>query len=640
MSKIICKTFTLFLLLLSFNDLSSFSAAPKYKVSEIPKNLLSGSKAVIRKNEISFEIFGIDKAVEKVAYAITILNDNGIDNSLFIEFYNRFLNIRNIDVKLYDQNGNEIHNLTQMVLKDYSAISGYSLYEDNRVKFLNPNYRSAPFTVEYTYEINFVGLLSYPAWNVYNDYNVAVQSSKFKIITPAGFKFRYLEKNIMNKCIQTVEKSKSVYSWEADSLPALRQEPYSYSLEDYTPVVYIAPNDFELDGYKGNSESWDNFGKWIYELGKGRNQLNPETQKSVLSIISGLNNDSEKIASLYKYMQDKVRYVSVQIGIGGWQPIEAETVNRLSYGDCKALANYMKSLLDVAGIKNYYTLVYAGKEYSMFRDSFPSNQFNHAIVCVPVGKDTTWLECTSQHLPCGYIGTFTDDRKVLIINSEGAKLVRTKVYSIENNQRSRTGHVYLSEDGNAKSDFSTDYKGLFYDDIIDVTMMDDIDKKKEIQSRIPVSSFILSGYSYKEERSDHPVIKEQLNLTLPKYCSLIGNKVVFNPNPLTRERKVPYRTKERLSPILVRRSMEEIDTIFFSLPDTFKPENLPPGKVLLTKFGEYNSEISLNGSVLKYVRTFKLYKGNYPVKDYDEFVSFFEKVAIADESKVSLLSVK
>jgi hypothetical protein len=339
-------------------------------------------------------------------------------------------------------------------------------------------------------------------------------------------------------------------------------------------------------------------------------------------------------------MQDKVRYVSVQVGIGGWQPIEAETVNRLSYGDCKALANYMKSLLDVAGIKNYYTLVYAGEESSMFRDSFPSNQFNHAIVCVPLGKDTTWLECTSQHLPCGYIGTFTDDRKVLIINSEGARLVRTKVYSIENNQRSRTGHVYLSEDGSAKSDFNTDYKGLFYDYIIAVTMMDDIDKKKYIQSRIPVLSFVLSGFSYQEVRSDHPVIKEQLNLTLPKYCSLIGNKVIFNPNPLTRESKVPYRTKERLSPILVRRSLEESDTIFFSLPDTFKPENLPPRKVFSTKFGEYTSEISLNGNVIKYIRAFKLYKGNYPVKDYDEFVSFFEKVAIADESKISLLSVK
>ena len=86
--------------------------------------------------------------------------------------------------------------------------------------------------------------------------------------------------------------------------------------------------------------------------------------------------------------------------------------------------------------------------------------------------------------------------------------------------------------------------------------------------------------------------------------------------------------------------MEENDTIYFSLPDTFKPENILPKKVLSTKFGEYSSELSLDGNIIKYVRTFKLFKGNYPVTDYDEFVSFFEKVAIADESKISLLSGK
>ena len=69
-----------------------------------------------------------------------------------------------------------------------------------------------------------------------------------------------------------------------------------------------------------------------------------------------MNNDTDKISALYKYMQDKVRYVSVQVGIGGWQPIEAETVDRLSCGDCKALANYMESLLDVAGIKTIILL--------------------------------------------------------------------------------------------------------------------------------------------------------------------------------------------------------------------------------------------------------------------------------------------
>jgi len=53
--------------------------------------------------------------------------------------------------------------------------------------------------------------------------------------------------------------------------------------------------------------------------------------------------------------------VSIQIGIGGWQPFDASTVQRLSYGDCKALANYMKTLLEAVGLSANYCLVNAGK---------------------------------------------------------------------------------------------------------------------------------------------------------------------------------------------------------------------------------------------------------------------------------------
>jgi hypothetical protein len=72
-----------------------FSQETKYKVSDIPSNLLANTKAVVRNEKIEFEIFSPKEAVQRVEYAITILNDyenyiaffeniEKLDNSKFI----------------------------------------------------------------------------------------------------------------------------------------------------------------------------------------------------------------------------------------------------------------------------------------------------------------------------------------------------------------------------------------------------------------------------------------------------------------------------------------------------------------------------------------------------------------------------
>lgn len=625
------------LLVLCLNQVNS--AETKYKVSDIPPKLLIDAKAVVRNSETVFEISGINKAVMKVTYAITILNANGINNSVLIRFYDKFLSVRKIRVDLYDQNGVAINNGFNLSVKDYSANSGYSIYEDNRVKLLDPKYRTTPFTVEYTYEIVYDGLLFYPDWTVYEDYNIAVEKSRFAIIAPNGFKIRYLEKLIVDKCKKSEGKDKTTYAWTAENMTAIKKEPYSLSIEEYTPVVYTAPSDFEMGSYKGNLESWNNFGKWINLLGQGRNILSPETNEKVKKMVSGIDNESDKIKVLYHYLQNKVRYVSIQKGIGGWQTINAETVDRLSYGDCKALSNYMKSLLDIAGIKSYYTLVYAGENVPVIKSEFPSNQFNHVIICVPINSDTIWLECTSQHIPFGYLGTFTDNRNVLLTNENGGFLVKTKNYSINDNKQIRRAFVDLNAEGNATASIKTEFKGTLYDKVCWVLQMDETDKRKDVQTRINIPSYNLVSFSHKEDRNILPCINENLKLDLSGYGAVIGNKILFNPNLMTKLDKLPYKTRERRSDIIIKRSFNEIDTITYKIPVSYKLDQIPEKIIIASRFGEYWSEISTDNNAITYIRKFSLFSGSYPVSDYSDFVDFFEKISTADEHKIALARI-
>ena len=628
------------LILFSFALKGLYGAEPKYKVSDIPKNLLKDAMAVIRKNEVEFKISDIDKAVENVTYAITILNENGIDKSVFYQFYDKFSSVRKISVNLYDQNGEVIRNGANVNVKDYSAIAGYSLYEDSRVKFVDPKYRTTPFTVEVSYEIAYDGLLGYPKWNVYEDYNVGVEKSKLTVITAPGFSLRYKEFNMKDSCRIVKSDNKTEYNWEVSDFPAIREEPFSLPISKISPAVYLAPSDFEISGSEGNCESWNNLGKWIYKLQKDRNILEPETREKILSMVSGAKNDIDKIRILYNYLQTKVRDVNITIGLGGWQTIKAETVDRLSYGDCKALSNYMKSLLDVVAIKSIFTIVMAGDDAPAIFDDFPSAQFNHVILCVPLTNDTIWLECTNQRIPFGYLGGFTDDRKVLLSTENGGYLVRTKQYGKDDNMQIRTGSVKLNQDGNGESNIKTSYKGILYENIFPVLGMDESDRKLFIQKKINLPSFNLLSYSFSEDRSIVPSMNENLKIGLPNYGAIVGKRLYFNPNILSRFNNVPYRTQERKSDIYLRRSYQELDTIEFIIPQNYLVDKLPDRKIFNSKFGGYSSEVISNGNKIKYVRLLSFNKGQYPVSDYNTFVDFCEQISVADQGKVILISSK
>lgn len=608
-------------------------AQNNYAASLIAPELKVNAKAVVRLHETTITIISNNKATTRNHFIITILNDNGRELSLFRQGYDRFSSISNIEYIIYDSNGKKLKKIPRDEIYDFSA-SSYAGYEDNRIKLIDPEIRTYPFTVEYSFEFTQSFLLNFPDWQPYIDYNTSVEKSIYKIITDNDSTFQYLERNLINPLSINKIQNNIEYLWQCNNLPAIRYEPFSNEISEYTPSVFISPNEFKYDDNIGDMKSWKNFGLWVYNLNKNRDDLPEEFQQKIKKMVESVQNDIEKVNILYKYMQNNTRYVSEQIGIGGYQTFEAERVHRLGYGDCKALTNYMKAMLKTIGIKSFYTLIYAGNDAPGIIDEFPSNQFNHVMLFVPFQNDTLWIECTNQSIPCGYGGTFTDDRDALVIKEDGGILIHKPAFKIDQNIQYTKANIFLDDTGNGHGEIAIKNKGEYFDYARSIMESDDSDKKKKLYNSLNIPNFSINGFSFKADSIIDPTIDEIIKIELTNYWTKMGNNVLFTLNLTNKLEVLPKRVENRLSDIFIKRSRIEIDTINYYLPDSMTISSLPNKIEINSDFGSYSTVVIYNDRILTYIRTLKLNKGTYPKNDYSKLVEFFSKITDADQKKI------
>jgi hypothetical protein len=385
----------LFVLSICFSLFSNAADAP-YAFNTISPALLKNANVVKRMEEIRFEIKSTTQTTLRYKYAFTILNENGDKHAQFYEWYDKLSKIVSIEGSLYDASGKNIKNLKTKDIRDQSAVSDISLMEDNRIKIHNFYFKSYPYTIEYEVEKTFSHSFHFQPWLTQEDEFLSVEKTSYTLTCPVDYQIRYRAFNYKGAPVESIEKNKKSYTWQALNIPAVVKEFASPRLAELTTTVFFAPAEFEIEKYKGNMSSWKEFGKFLYSLKENRDELPENIKQKVHQLTDGLSNDKEKVKALYNFLQQNTRYISIQLGIGGWQPFDAAYVADKGYGDCKALSNYMYSLLKEIKIKSLYALINAGKRDHYLMEDFPSALFNHAILCVPLKKDTVWLECTSR----------------------------------------------------------------------------------------------------------------------------------------------------------------------------------------------------------------------------------------------------
>lgn len=609
-----------------------------YAVNKIPAALLKNADAVKRMEDIRFEVVSKEKAIyyHKVAY--TVLNENGDRYAQCLEYYDKLQSVDYIEGTLFNADGKKIKSLKKSDIQDRSGTDNNSLADDNRIKYHNFYWKSYPYTVEYEVVLKYHYTMFYPGWLPLENENLAVQSSKMAVMLPEGIDFRYRAFNINNDPVVTKTKTGKTYTWEISDYPAIQIENKAPHWYEIAPVVCMGPVQFAVEGYEGNMSSWRDFGKFVHALKAGRDHLPDNIKSTVHSLTDGLQDPREKIRVLYNFLQKNTRYISIQLGLGGWQPFNAEYVATKRYGDCKALTNYMCALLKEAGIKSNYTLVKAGEGKNFFVSDFPSSQFNHAILSVPLQNDTIWLECTSQTLPAGYLSGFTSDRPVLMVDENGGTLVRTPKYGIKDNLQLRKITADIDAEGNLTTNISTRYKALQEDGVHSIINAYSKDKVLEyLKTEIDLPSYDVTSFDYKEEASTLPSVLETLSLNAGRYAQVSGKRLFVPYNIMSRQNSKLVPDPDRKFDIDLTYEYTDIDSVEIKVPSGFQPESVPQDVNIESAFGRYSASVRFTNDKIIYYRKMEQFGGRFPANKYNDLVKFYDQIYKADRNKVVLV---
>lgn len=625
------------LLLLLLPLLAGATDKPEYAVARIPEAMKANAYSVVRRHETVFTVKNPGEATERVRFVVTVLDPKGEDEAKAEVAYDKLRRVNELDGTLYDAVGKEIRKLRKSDVEDRSAVSAGSLMEDTRYRVADFHHTDFPYTVEFTYQLTTRNLMFYPRWLPHVTDRQSVENASLTVVMPPDLPLHYHELNGLAPVKTGADATGISYAWSVSGLPAHQGEPLAPAWLNVGPGVLTAPGRVEVEGYAGSISSWQDLSRFMYALNVGRDALPNAVVDRVKALTAPLPDPAAKVRAVYGFLQQTTRYVSIQLGLGGWQTFPARTVAETGYGDCKALTNYTMALLKSIGIPSHAALVRAGAGAPDVLPEFPSLQFNHVVLCVPLAKDTLWLECTDQHGKAGYAGKFTGNRHALLVTPEGGRLVATPRYAAADNGQFRRVEVTLKPAGDASAMVTTRYTGLQHDDRDQLrTQLSPDEQRRKLYEAIGLPSFDLTRFAFTPDPAGKPALTETLALEVRKWAAQSGNRLFLNPNLLTAWKYAPPPAPRTL-PFVTMESFLDTDTVTVRLPEGFAPEFKPDPVRIQSKFGQYESRVEVADGTLTYLRRMEMHRATHPPADYPAYTEWCRNIAKADRGQVVLV---
>lgn len=616
------------------------SIPDRYAIQSLQVGLNGGLPgAVVRLDARRLEIEDENEATYSVRRVVTLLRDGGRNHGRVVLPYDSFVEIEELEGRILDPEGETVQELGDEHVQDRSAIQSFSVYSDARVRVAQLSPDEYPRTIEYRYEVEISSPLRWPVWYPVRPTG-PTQFAQFEVDFPASDSVRYRLRGDAPAPTKRRTEEGRVLRWRLINRPAYDPEPLSPSWRRYASSVRVAPTSFSVAGTRGDMSTWAAFGAWYHRLKRDRDTLGPEAVQQVHRIVHGASSRRDSVRRVYRSLQRDTRYVSVQLGIGGWRPFPPSYVRERGYGDCKALTNYMEAVLASVGISSHPVLIHRGIEPVPVPSDFPSPQFNHVILAVPMPRDTLWLENTDTTAPFGHVAADIEDRNALLVTPAGGELVRTPDSPASENRQIRNGSVQIAPDGDGVASVRTTYTGNQQDRVRRTLVGTSSAKRRQwLQDRIQVPNFEIARADFSDVNAYRDTVRLPVRLNLSRYASSTGRRLFVPLNLMQRQESVPQKMdRARTQPVRTfPYSFTDVDSVRYALPSGYRVEAVPDPVSVTESFATYVATATDLGDTLVYRRRLVWRDETLPPSKYEDVRSFLETVARADDAQAVLV---
>ena len=612
-----------------------------FRVDDIPQSLRPYANAVVRLSETVHTVTSPSSFNTVRRHAVTVMNTQGVGDGVIVVHHNKLTKVKKLKATIYDASGNVLKKVKMSEFENLSMINRFSLFEDDRMFKYVPHVNVLPYTVEYEYELRTMTTFFLPSWRPQSRPGLAIERSSCRYVSPVNFTIRYNVRGLSAGEEQILPSGKQKQTgWTLENTSAWRDEPFMPPVDSISPWLMAAPVSFEIDGMKGSFTNWEEYGGWCYRnLLKDRDKLPVETVARIRKMTEDIDSQRDKARKIYEYCQQKNRYVSVQKGkTGGIRPMPADEVDRLSYGDCKALCNYARVLFEAAGITAFYAIIQADEHPANPPETFANANFgNHIVLCLPFDSDTVWLECTNNKAPFGYLGSFTGNRKALLCTPEGGRLARTTVYRPEDNRQESNAQFTIDAEGTLSGSFTNRFTGMQYDNRNEALTTLNTERTNELNKifgNFPDIEIVAYSLMFDREQA---VSTERLQLKSARFASITGNRMYIPINPVNTLKSVPSDLRTRTHDVCITNGYMDSDSVSFAIPPGYRVESLPQPAYLNNDFGTYRFEVVNKDNFIHVYRFLQINDICLPSERYNDLVNFLKKAYNSDYSKVTLV---